>query len=82
MSFQDTLNQINLFCAHENTAIAEFAQKAVYYGQALQNNEVSIEEFQTLMGDIESLRSMCRCADEQIQVAKIYQGVMMLPALI
>ena len=82
MSVEQTLAELNIFCAHENSAIAEFASKAVLYGQALSQGEMSPEEYSSLMGDIEVLKSMCHTADEEYQVAKIFQLVTNLPALL
>lgn len=82
MSFEQAINDINIFAAHENRAIAEFAHKAVYYGQALKDGTITQEEYHALMGDLNLLQGMCSTADEQMQVAKLSQCVMMLPALI
>jgi len=82
MSFEQTLNDINIFCAHENSAIAEFAQRSISYAQALKQGEISTEEYHSLLGDIETLKSMCRTADEEYQVAKIFQAAMLITSLI
>jgi hypothetical protein len=82
MSFEQTIAELNIFCAHENAAIAEFAGKAIIYGQALANREISQNEYNDLMADIETLKGMCRTADEEYQVAKIFQLVTNLPALL
>lgn len=82
MSVEQTLAELNVFCAHENAAIAEFASKAVMYGQALAQGEMSPDEYSSLMSDIETLKGMCQTADEEYQVAKIFQLVTNLPALL
>jgi len=82
MSFNDTLAEINMFAGHSNSAIAELAQKSVHYGQAMANGQLSQEEYVSLMGDLDTLKSMCQIADEEAQVARLFQAVMLLPMLL
>lgn len=82
MTFESTIADIQIFCEHENEQIREFAVKAVEYGRALQNGECSQDEYNELMGDLDSLKSMARTADEQNQVVKIFECVRLIPNLI
>ena len=82
MTFEATIAEINIFCEHENAAIREFANRAVEYSRALQNGECSLEEYQELMGDLDSLSAMAKTADEQNQVVRIFQCVQLIPNLI
>ena len=82
MSFNDKLAEINMFSNHSNSAIAELAQKSVRYGQAMANDQLSREEYVSLMGDLDTLKSMCQIADEEAQVAQLFQAVMLLPVLL
>jgi hypothetical protein len=82
MTFEATIADINVFCEHENQQIREFAVQAVEYARALQNGECSREEYDELMGDLDTLKSMARTADEQNQVVKIFECVKLIPSLI
>lgn len=82
MTFEATIADINVFCEHENQQIREFAVQAVEYARALQNGECSPEEYNELMGDLDSLKTMARTADEQNQVVKIFECVRLIPNLI
>lgn len=82
MTFESTIADIQVFCEHENEQIREFAVKAVEYSRALQNGECSQDEYNELMGDLDSLKSMARTADEQNQVVKIFECVRLIPSLI
>lgn len=82
MTFEATIAEINVFCEHENQQIKEFANKAVEYARALQNGECSQDEYDDLMGDLDSLTGMARTADEQQQVVKIFECVRLIPSLI
>jgi len=54
----------------------------VHYGQAMANGQLSQEEYVSLMGDLDTLKSMCQIADEEAQVARLFQAVMLLPMLL
>ena len=82
MTFEATIADINVFCEHENQQIREFAVQAVEYARALQNGECSQEEYNELMGDLDTLKGMARTADEQNQVVKIFECVRLIPSLI
>jgi hypothetical protein len=82
MTFENTITELNVFCAHENAQIAEYAQKMVQYAQALHNGEISQVEYNSLVGDAETLQSMAKTADEQTQVVKIFQCVCLIPSLL
>ena len=82
MTFETTIADINVFCEHENQQIREFAVQAVEYARALQNGECSREEYDELMGDLDTLKGMARTADEQNQVVKIFECVKLIPSLI
>lgn len=82
MTFEATIADIQIFCEHENQQIREFAVQAVEYARALQNGECSQEEYDELMGDLDSLKNMARTADEQNQVVKIFECVRLIPSLI
>ena len=82
MTFEATIADINVFCEHENQQIREFAVQAVEYARALQNGECSREEYDELMGDLDTLKGMARTVDEQNQVVKIFECVKLIPSLI
>jgi len=82
MSFNDTLSEINMFAGHSTSVIADLAQKSVHYGQAMANGQLSQEEYVSLIGDLDTLKSMCQIADEEAQVARLFQAVMLLPMLV
>ena len=82
MSIEQAIADINIFCSHENSAISEFANRAVSYANALETGQISKEEYFSLMADIDALKSMCQTADEEYQVAKLFQAVMLIPALV
>jgi len=82
MTFEATIAELNVFCAHENTQIAEYAQKITSYAQALRDGEINQDEYNSLVGDADTLQSMAQTADEQNQVVKIFQCVCLIPSLI
>ena len=82
MTFEATIADISVFCQHENNQIREFAVKAIEYSRALQNGECSQAEYDTLMGDLDSLKGMARTADEETQVVQIFECVRLIPSLI
>jgi len=82
MTFEATIADINVFCEHENQQIREFAVQAVEYARALQNGECSREEYDELIGDLDTLTGMARTADEENQVVKIFECVKLIPSLI
>lgn len=82
MSIEQAIADINVFCAHENSAISEFANRAVSYAGALESGQISKDEYFSLMADIDTLKTMCQTADEEYQVAKLFQAVMLVPALL
>ena len=82
MNMEQAIAEINVFCAHENSAISEFANRSVTYAQALESGQISKEEYFSLMADIDTLKSMCQTADEEYQVAKLFQAVMLIPAVL
>ena len=82
MTFEATIADITVFCEHENQKIRECAVQPVEYARALQNGECSQEEYNELMGDLDSLKGMARTADEQTQVVRIFECVRLIPSLI
>lgn len=82
MTFETTIADITVFCEHENAQIRQFAVQAVEYARALQNGECSREEYDELMGDLDTLKNMARTADEQNQVVRIFECVRLIPNLI
>lgn len=82
MTFEATIADLNVFCQHENNQIREFAVRAIEYSRALQNGECSQEEYNALMGDLDSLKGMARTADEETQVVQIFECVRLIPSLI
>jgi hypothetical protein len=82
MNIDHIMADLNVFCTHENTAIAEFATRAMSYSQALAQGEMSPDEYQSLMGDLDSLKRMARSADEENTMTTIFQIAMLVPALV
>jgi hypothetical protein len=82
MTFEAAIADLTVFSEHENGQIREFAVRAIEYSRALQNGECSQAEYNELMGDLDSLQSMARTADEQSQVVRIFECVRLIPSLI
>jgi hypothetical protein len=82
MNVDQVMTDLNVFATHENAAIADFANRAMSYTQALTQGELSPDEYQSLMGDLDSLKRMARSADEENTVTTIFQIAMLVPALI
>jgi hypothetical protein len=82
MNIDQVMTDLNVFTAHENAAIADLASRAMSYTQALAQGELSSDEYQSLMGDLDSLKRMARSADEENTVTTIFQIAMLVPALV
>ena len=72
MTIQDQLQQLSPFHAHSNHYIAEYAQAMSNYAMALREGKLSPAEYQSLIGDCDTLKRMATTADEADQVAQIH----------
>lgn len=72
MTIQDQLQQLSPFHAHSNQHIAEYAQTVSNYATALREGKLSPAEYQSLTGDVDTLKRMATTADEAAQVAQIH----------
>ena len=82
MNIEQAVSELNVFAQHENQAIREFTTRAVAYTQALSRGEMSVDEYQSLMGDLDSLKAMATSADEENTVTAIFQIAMLVPSLV
>lgn len=71
MSFENKLNELNPLCECTNGLVAEYAQTCMNYAYALRAGKLNAEEYQTLIGDVATLKHMAQSADEERQVQQI-----------
>lgn len=82
MNIEQAIKDLNVLAQHQNRAIAEFGQRATGYARALQQGEISADEYQSLLGDLDQIRAMATSADDEKTVVRIFQVAMLIPSLV
>ena len=82
MNIEQAIKDLDVLSQQQNKAIAEFTQRATIYARALQQGEISQEEYQSLMGDITQIKAMANSADEEKTVVRIFQIAKLIPSLV
>lgn len=71
MNFETKLQELNPLRECSNALISEYAQACMNYGHAFKAGKLSADEYQSLIGDVDTLKHMANSADEEGQVQKI-----------